>query len=529
MPRYEKGVVSFRVSSESESTEATAKAGRGGLAVLAAKVFFILVGFIQQPLLKGVMGLAGYGALSGRVLPISNILNNVIVSGSTQSVSRLVAQNPRHQHAALRHALRIHTPIAGAVAIGFIVFAPIYTRFQGAPHILLPLLVMSGVALLYGLYAPLIGYLNGRGQFVRQASLDVLFATLRTVLLVGGSYLLGKLFGLGVLGACLGFVGAAALILPIALRWTGTGSSDPNASLPPARAYLTQWFMISGAQLAMNALMQSDISILGHCLSKQASQGAWLADPSKASDEWLGVYRACQLFAFLPYQLLFSVTQVLFPMLARAHSDGDHERVRALVLRGSRIALLLCGLLVSIVVTLPGSLLHFAYGSDVAERGATTLRLLASGMSAFALLALALTILTSLGRERWSLAITFGSSAVVAVVMLVVVRNAPFGEPQLLRTALTMAAVLAAAFVVATVSVHRRASVFFPISTFLRVFVVVVTLALAGRALPILSRVLTPVAAALVALFYFAMLALTRELSRFDLDLVRSVFKRRAS
>ena len=38
--------------------------GRGGLAVTAAKVYFILTGLVQQIVLKAVLGLDGYGALS---------------------------------------------------------------------------------------------------------------------------------------------------------------------------------------------------------------------------------------------------------------------------------------------------------------------------------------------------------------------------------------------------------------------------------------------------------------------------------
>ena len=42
--------------------------------------------------------------------------------------------------------------------------------------------------LLYGLYTPLVGVLNGRKKFVYQAGLDVLAATLRTFGLISGGY-----------------------------------------------------------------------------------------------------------------------------------------------------------------------------------------------------------------------------------------------------------------------------------------------------------------------------------------------------
>ena len=42
-------------------------AGRGGVAVLGAKVFFIFSGLAQQTILPRVIGLAGYGALARRL------------------------------------------------------------------------------------------------------------------------------------------------------------------------------------------------------------------------------------------------------------------------------------------------------------------------------------------------------------------------------------------------------------------------------------------------------------------------------
>ena len=147
------------------------RASAGGVAVLGAKVFFILAGFVQQPLLKWAVGLAGYGALS-RVLAAANVVNNVVVSASTQGTSRMVAQAKGEEGKALRLALRVHAPIAVALALVFVAAAPFVASFQRATHITWALVVAGGVVLLYGLYAPLIGSLNGRGLFVKQASLS---------------------------------------------------------------------------------------------------------------------------------------------------------------------------------------------------------------------------------------------------------------------------------------------------------------------------------------------------------------------
>src|ERR1019366_9483258 len=192
----------------SQPTEDKARtAGRGGIAVLGAKVFFLIVGFVQQPLLRLAVGLSDFGGLA-QALVVANTVNNVVVSSGTQGVSRVVAGAPGHEPEALRAALRVH--VAGAMAVG----APIYARFENAGDVVPPLLVLAMVALLYGLYAPLIGYLNGTRRFGRQAALDVTFATLRTVGLIGVGYAFATRGLSGVLGTTIGWVAAAACIVP---------------------------------------------------------------------------------------------------------------------------------------------------------------------------------------------------------------------------------------------------------------------------------------------------------------------------
>ncbi len=127
-------------------------AGRGGLAVLGAKAFFIVTGLAQTTILPRVIGLAGFGALS-RVLAVGNVVNNVMITSATQGVSRLVARAPSHQPEALRMGLRVHVVIALVVAALFAIAAPAVAAFEQATYIAVPLAVMAGVVACYGVYA----------------------------------------------------------------------------------------------------------------------------------------------------------------------------------------------------------------------------------------------------------------------------------------------------------------------------------------------------------------------------------------
>ena len=528
-------------------------AGRGGLAVLGAKVFFIATGLLQQALLPRAIGLADYGALS-RVLAVSNVFNNVVVSSSTQGVSRTVAAAGAAERQALRATLRVHVVIA-LLAAGLLgIASPLIAFFEHAPDVLAPLLVMTGVLVVYSVYAPLIGYLNGRGMFTRQASLDVAAATLRTTALLGIGWLfatrggaIAASFGTspGVLGATIGAVVAALGVFLLALRWTGTGTKlvAGTPGVPSARGYIALILPVMVAQVFTNGLMQADIILLGRYLSLSAThlaEAAQIVDviplksgpvltPTQAANEWVAVYRACQLFAFLPYQMLFSVTQVLFPMVARAKAEDGGARVAELVRRGCRIGAIVCGMLVVVVLAMPGSLIKFAYGPEVAMRGIATLRVLALGQAAFAILGLATTVLVSLGRERAAMAITAVALALLAGTCAIVIPLAPFGEKQLLATAGATTTALVCALVVGVVTVRKIAGAFVPLKTALRVGLCVGGAFVLGGVMPMFSKLLTPVVATGVVLAYLVALVVTGEIGKDDLALVVSIAARRGA
>jgi stage V sporulation protein B len=508
-------------------------AGRGGIAVLGAKVFFLIVGFVQQPLLRRAVGLSDFGGLA-QALVVANTVNNVVIATGTQGVSRAVAGAPGHEPEALRAALRVHVPIALVVAAAMAVGAPIYARFENATDVVLPLLVLAMVALLYGIYAPLIGYLNGTRRFTRQAALDVTFGTLRTIGLIGVGYAFAARGGSGVLGTTLGWVAAAACIVPLAARSTGFGASVPRGTpLPPGvfapGKYLGILLPIAGAQLCTNLLLQIDIALLGRFLSDTAGAAAGVgADPEaqrSAVKAWIAIYKECQTFAFLPYQLLFSVTLILFPMLARARAEGDEAAVKTYVARGARLAAIFAGLLVCIIVAMPESMLYFAYGKD-APQGADVLRTMVLAQGAFTMLGIATTVLTSLGRERAAALVTLGAVIAVAASCAILVPGAAFGHAQLVRSAEATAGALVVSLVVGGVLVRGHAGAFVPPATAVRVLVAVAACTALGFVMPCFGRLVTPVVALLIAGVYVALLVATREVGRADLAMLKSLRKK---
>src|SRR5262249_40166802 len=151
-------------------------------------------------------------------------------------------------------------------------------------------------------------------------------------------------------------VTAAAVIVPIAALRTGIGRR--GSAGPTAREHLAFLVPLAISQIFLNLLLQTDFMIVSRLVGDAAAQ---LGRGGEAADELVGVYRGVQLFAFLSYQLLVSVTFILFPMLAKARADGDPEAVRRYTMTGMRVALLLTGLMCAPIAGLAPHVLRFAF------------------------------------------------------------------------------------------------------------------------------------------------------------------------
>ena len=359
-----------------------------------------------------------------------------------------------------------------------------------------------------------------------QAGLDVLYAILRTAGLLGLGWFFAR-DGQGVLGACIGFAGAAVLILPVALKTTGVGSKG-NAG-PSVKQHLMFIAPVALGQVILQLLMQSDISMLGHFASKLAAVQFLTDDLAReASDKTVGVYRACQLFAFLPFQLLITLTFIMFPMLAKAKAERDEQAVASYVRTGMRLAFVFACVMVATVSSLGPHLLHLLYPDEVGQRGGLALRVLAMGQGAFAIFTIETTVLTSLGRERISAVLTGIAATLVACLSAAAGILATSDADLLLGTAFATSVALVVAASCGAFMVFRVAKAYVRALTALRVLATLAVVATAGWFIPYVVKLAVIPQVARVALLAVVLLVVSREVGREDLDVVRRVLRRGA-
>lgn len=502
----------------------TKSAGRGGLAIAVAKISFIVFGFAQQVVLPAVLGTDGYGNIS-RVLAVVGIVNNVIVALALQGVSRTVASvSDAEAPRAFRRVLGYHAVVAVVLAAVFIGLGGVLAEAVEAPHITPSVRIVGAVVLLYGLYAPIVGSLNGRRRFIDQAGLDIFYGGMRFATTVVGVLVATKVMKTdGVMGGAIGFVCAAALIVPISAWRAGLG--ERGGQSPSVGTYAAFLGPLAIGLVALNVLLQTDFLLFSRFIGQRARE---LGESESTAAAFVGSYRAFQLFSFLPYQLLMSVTFVLFPMLSKAHADGDREAIARYTRTGMRLAFILVGLFVAVVAGLPYGLLRFAFTDpQIAELGAKAQPFHAGAMALFALLGVTTTVLTSLKREIVSAGLNALGVALVAAASFVVTRPAEFGGPMMVASAIATLVGLGVTLAVALVGLKRFAGGVVALATPLRVGLGVAAMIGAGHFMPYLGRFGAPIEAVALVVGYVVVLVATGELGAKDLATIRAVVGRK--
>lgn len=150
---------------------------RGAAFITLAKLWFMATGFLQPLVLTRLLGTDGYG-LYALALSAISIVNNVVVTGSIQSMSRAVIQGGAR---ALRRGLLLHAALGvtlgGALALGADALGAGLLHDSRLPGLLR---IGAIVVADYSVYAALVGAFNGRHRFATQAGLDITFSTMRT-------------------------------------------------------------------------------------------------------------------------------------------------------------------------------------------------------------------------------------------------------------------------------------------------------------------------------------------------------------
>jgi O-antigen/teichoic acid export membrane protein len=497
------------VSAEHKS-EAAVVAGRGAIFIGFAKVYFMVSGLAQRILLTRVVGAADFGDFAV-INNLVSIVNNTVVQATTQAVSKFTAEDDARAGAVQRAGLRMQL-VLGVVLTSLLFFsAPLVAALEKAPRYTQYFRIAAFIPLIYCLYTVFVGTANGLRRFRTQASFDVGFSTIKTVLLLGFA------FFWKVSGAFVGFVAAAAVILVIASRVMRLPASGERFPMSRLVGYMSAVVVYSAL---MNVALNYDLLLLRHF------SGAAAGVDARTAAAVAGNYEALRTFALLPYQTLLVVTFVIFPLVSRSTFAEDREATRAYVTQTMRYALILAAAMGVVLAARPDALFGVIYKPEY-RSGAPALPILAGGQCCLALLAVACAILNAAGRTRATVTLVVITLAVGSAGLAFFVPRAAPGTPMLVTAASATALGMAVGLLGAMVMLRTQLGGGSPVATLLRVGGAIATAIVAARLVPGHGKVVGLAVMALAAIAYVTVLVVTREFGPEDRAKFGRVLRRR--
>src|SRR5262249_12718199 len=112
--------------------------GRGTIYITIAKLYFILSGYVIYFALPRILSTEQFGVY-GFITGIVSIINAVIVTGTQQTVSKFVSQDPRFANEVKSLALKLQVLLGGAITLGYFLSAPLIAQLVNDPTLVKPL------------------------------------------------------------------------------------------------------------------------------------------------------------------------------------------------------------------------------------------------------------------------------------------------------------------------------------------------------------------------------------------------------
>ena len=532
--------------SDQKQQDQTRSVGRGFLFILMAKGYFLVAGFavqfglprlflrtaVARALASGKGGLSparvaegmygDYGVASRTI----SWINNTMVQGTIQAVSKFVAEDEARAGSVKAAGLRVQAVIGGVLAVAYFLASGPMARLLSDQRLAPYFRVTAVIILAYAIYAVFIGYLNGLKRFSAQAGFDMTYSTIKSVAILALA-LLG--YGVGhTLGA---FSGAAVVVCVLAALVVGVR----NTSAVPFswRVLVRAMLLVVAYYLSFNSLLIADLITLKALAGRMTGLEPGVA--AELASATAGIYSGILNLALLPYQGVLAVAFVIFPLISKSTFDDDREATRTYIRGTLRYALIFVGLVAVGVASVPEALLAVLNPSFAV--GAPALRVYVAGEVFFALFAICNTIIIASGRMGVAAIIAAAVLALDLCSNLVVVpgflRVTGSGAEQALDPTALLAAAMATApvFLVAFLSsmtyLRFRFGASLALLTAVRVIIAGLGVLLAASALPRMGIVPSVLVAAGCGVAYLVILVLLREVGGDDLARIKAVVGRK--
>ena len=403
---------------EGRHPSAKKSAASGFIVIAAAKLFFMFSGWLLYFLLPRLFESSERWGTYVLVSSWVSLIDNVIVSGTVQGVSHFVAQHTYAAADVKRTALRFHSWCGLGISAAFFCCATPIAHLLRDPALVAPLRSAAGIIACYSFYSIYVGVANGRQCFTKQAALDGVFAAMRV-----SGILLAVYFGLGVVGAFVGWTIAAVLILAIAIFTIRTEPSRTGTSTQLSQAslfrYVSQLLIYT---FLINVILRTDLYVLKRGATDVIFAATKLSQQTAVATALAGYYGICQALAMIPYQAIFALTFIIFPILSKRSravlSVEEQCRRSRYISQALRFTLLLSVAIALPLIVAPTQAIRILYPARF-EIAGPALRFSALALVAFSMLSVTCTVINALNETKQSIVVALTTTTLSITCNLV--------------------------------------------------------------------------------------------------------------
>ncbi|MFP5263958.1 MAG: lipopolysaccharide biosynthesis protein [Blastocatellia bacterium] len=487
--------------SETPPVDVARVAGRGTIYITAAKLWFMASGAVIYLALPRLLTPEQFG-LYQVVIGIASIINAVVVTGTSQTVSKYISQDDSKADSVKSNALKLQLAVGGGLSLAFFLLAPVIASYLNDPRLAGHLRLASLITLSYSFYSVFTGYFNGQRKFLAQAGLDAAYSTLKLAFVVLFVWL-----GFGVAGGVGGFAMAAATVLAVSALAAGRGGRKGEVRIRDLFKFQAYLLLFT---LVLNLLQKVDLILIKALSSNDAT----------AASNNAGYYGAAIYLANLTYQVIISVTFVIFPLVSQAAFANDRARTRGYIANTLRYTLLIMAPLATLLSANAAEVLRVYYPADY-QAGGPALAVVAYGMLFFGLLYVITTIISAGGRPSMSLA-----TAAVTLVISIALNAALIPAYGLTGAATATTASMFSGVVMGGGYVLAKYGALMPRMSLLRIATCAGLVYLASPLFTPASKLMIIAKLVLLSLVYCVALVATGEVGRGDLAAVKRVLKK---
>jgi stage V sporulation protein B len=475
----------------------------GSSFILIAKIYWLLIGYVLVLTLPRLVSVETYG-IWGVVIGIISVLNMVVIMGTNQGVSKFVSADEINANAIRTTSHKIILFIGFGISITFFLCSKLIADFLNDPSLVLYFQIAVFITLFYSFYAVNVGYLNGLRRFKHQALLDIIFVTLKVILILGFGYFeIFYLNGNGLKGAISGFALAALIILFISFYFTGFKFDFSKIGIKLSKI-IRYIFGLMIFALILNLLMSVDLFFVKKLIS---------TDVITANLE-SGYYTAAITVSRIPYSLMMTVSIIIFPLISKVTSLNDQESTKTYITNALRLSFILLVAIGGIISFNSTEIISFILGAKYIQ-GGESLSILAFNVVFLSLFTISCYIIAGAGRPI--IPILFGT---ISLILDVILNNILIPIYGLKGAALSALFSISIGFFISQIFIYRNYRAAISFLTIIKSSVALIVVFFISKYIGLSNGIYIVLKVFLLFIIYFILLIIFKEIKKNDIQLM---------